>query len=165
MVGVIRDPNNPARVPPILARIDQPQEGLPRIIHPVGMAVGRPDPAARRQGVISTMSDQFAADVVIEEDATYVNEHGDPFQFRAGDRVSAARAAGFPELAKKVAGTIVGTGLARSEDERPDVAPTDDPSSPPTPNPITRRVMPEPLENKAERGARQARRAKSGEGE
>ena len=144
-------PNNPRRVPPLLSAIDRPQEGLPRIIHPVALAVGR------RQGVITTMSDPYA-EVVIEEDATFVNEQGDPFQFRAGDRVSAGRAMAFPELAKRVEGDVIGTGLARAEDERPDVAPTDDPASPPTPVAITRRMVPGAPENKAEPRSVQTRR-------
>ena len=115
MDGGMRNPNNPARVPPILSAIDQPQEGLPRVIHPIGLAVGRPDPLAAMTGVLNTM-DAFAGDVEITEDATYLNELGDPIQFRKGDRVSAARAAGFPELAKKIDQNkpIVGTNDARA---------------------------------------------------
>lgn len=116
-----RDPNNPARVPRILAVLDQPQEGLPRVIHPIGLAVGRPDPLAATQGVRNTM-DAFAGDVLIEEDATYVNDAGDPYSFKAGDRISAARAAAFPELAKKIDQDkpIVGTNDARAVYEAPE---------------------------------------------
>lgn len=101
MDGGTRIIGNPERVPPILSVIDEPQEGLPRVIHPVGLAVGRPDPDAARTGVISTM-DMYARDVEITEDITVFNEQGDPFQFKAGDRVSAARASQFPDLAKQV---------------------------------------------------------------
>lgn len=101
MDGGIRIIGNPARVPPILSAIDQPQEGLPRVIHPIALAVGRPDPDAARTGVISTM-DMYAKDVEIDEDVTLFNEQGDPFQFKAGDRISAARASQFPELARRV---------------------------------------------------------------
>lgn len=116
MDGGAREVNNPSRVPRILSVIDQPQEGLPRVIHPIGIRVGTPDPLAGGTGVFSTM-DAFAADVEITEDATYVNEAGDPYQFKKGDRIPAARAAAFPELAKKIDQDkpIVGTNDARAD--------------------------------------------------
>lgn len=110
-----RDVNNPERVPPILSVIDQPQAGLPRVIHPVvSMLVGRPDPALTTQGVISAMSDNTYE---IPEDATYTNDAGDPIQFRKGDRVSAATAARFPDLVGKVDGDP-NAALARPQAER-----------------------------------------------
>lgn len=110
MDGGVRDPNNPARVPPILAAIDQPQEGLPRVIHPVGLVVGRPDPAASAQGVMS----MYAGNVEITEDMTVTDASGTPFRFKKGDRVSAARAAAFPDLAKRIEGPIMGADEARA---------------------------------------------------
>lgn len=115
MDGGIRNPNNPDRVPRILSVLDQPQEGLPRVIHPFGLAVGRPDPLAGGTGVFGSM-DAFAADVTIDEDATYINDAGDPYAFKKGDTIPAARAAQFPDLAKKVDQDkpIVGTNDARA---------------------------------------------------
>jgi hypothetical protein len=112
--GGVMSINNPDRVPRILDAIDQPQEGLPRVIHPVTLSVGRPDPLAASTGVLNTM-DAFAQDVVIEKTGTYLNEQGDPFLFKAGDRISAARAAAFPDLAKKLGDKpIRGTNDARA---------------------------------------------------
>lgn len=84
--------------------------------------------------------------VYVENDATYTDDAGNPFRFRAGDYVSAGRAAAFPELRARLAGAA--TGLARGADERPDVAPTDDPEAPMTPSPITRRMIPGAPENR-----------------
>ena len=155
MDGGARNPSNPSRVPPLLARIDQPQEGLPRIIHPIGMAVGRPDPSAAQTGVVS-MSDPFEG-VYVEADATYTDDAGNPFRFRAGDTISAARAAAFPELRERLSGGVARAGMARSADEKADVAPTDDPEAPMSPSPITRRMIPGAPENRMD-NRRQSRK-------
>lgn len=144
MDGGTRHPKNPDRVPSILSAIDQPAEGLPRVIHPVGIAVGRPDAAAATTGVLNM--DPESEGVRIDADVTYTNDAGTPFRFRAGDVISAGRAASFPELREYLYGA--GGGLARGADERPDVAATDDPEAPMSPNPITRRMVPGAPENR-----------------
>lgn len=140
----IHNPNNPAKVPPILAAIDQPQEGLPRIIHPIGMLVGRPDPDAAASGVIN-MSEQYAAPIVLKEDVTLTNREGRSFRYRKGYRMTAAHAVNYPDLQTQLEGKPVdGAADARSvipeadlsftppenrglsvQPEQPDIAPTE----------------------------------------
>lgn len=144
MDGGARTVNNPDRVPPILDRIDQPQEGLPRVIHPVGLAVGRPDPSAAQTGV-GSMSDVYAPNVPVgDKDITLVNDRGIPFWFPGGHMLTAAEAAQFPDLRDKIDGPVQGAGTARQAagiNERPAVAPGEAPGE--------ERMMPAHLENRS----------------
>lgn len=95
------DPNNPATVPPLLSAIDQPQEGLPRVIHPIGMLVGRPDPSA--VGVVMDEASNTGF-VTVPVDGTYRNVSGVPSRFRAGARIPVSRAASYPDLVNLIPG-------------------------------------------------------------
>lgn len=149
MDGGARTVNNPDRVPPILDVIDQPQEGLPRLIHPI-MAVGRPD--ASLEGAL-VMSDPYAPNVSVgDEDVTLVNDAGVPFWFPGGHSLTAAEASQFPELRGKIEGPIREAGTARAAagiDERPAVAPGEAPGG--------ERKVPGHLENRADQPVRETR--------
>lgn len=143
--GTITTVNNPSRVHPLLDAIDQPQAGLPRVIHPIGMRVGQPD-----TGVIIVETHEGYID--IKEDATYVNDAGDPFFFPAGHKLSPAEASRFPDLVKQVDGGLIVVAVsARPEGEVPDLAPTE----------LARRGLPSAPENRMEPAPENRSRAAS----
>lgn len=84
MVNGIRQMNNPERVPLTLTRIDGPQEGEPRVIHPVAVLVGRQD--ATRE-TMNTYQDANAGLFEVPEDGTFQDDGGNPFQYFKGDRL------------------------------------------------------------------------------
>lgn len=86
--------NNPLRVPPLLTAIDGPQAGAPRVIHPIGLAVGVPGG--------STSMDTSAATFLVPEDGTFMDDFGSPIQYRKGDHVPAARAREFPSFREQM---------------------------------------------------------------
>lgn len=103
-------PKNPSRVPSVLGAIEPNPAGLPRVIHPIGgLPVGRPEPGVRN------MSDQDdAASVEVPADGTYLDQHGDPFQFHKGDRLHPAAARRFPDLVKRQDAPIAGVDDVRA---------------------------------------------------
>jgi hypothetical protein len=109
----IRLRNNPDRVPPLLEALDPNQAGLPRIIHPIAMAVGsneRTDPMA----LVTTMDAEHQFEVT--EDGTYVNDQGDPFWFPKGHRLPLAVAVKFEDFRGDLKDEAVpGTQNARVE--------------------------------------------------
>jgi len=93
MDGAPRQMNNPSRVPSTLTAIDGPQEGEARVIHPVGILVGRAveespmNPFQREPEVFE-----------VPQDGTYIDVDGNPFAFAKGHRLSLGRASRFPDF-------------------------------------------------------------------
>ncbi|MDQ3540839.1 MAG: hypothetical protein M3440_09140 [Chloroflexota bacterium] len=87
--------NNPNRVPPTLTAIDGPQEGEPRVIHPITMLVGT---VSRETAPMDSTNPELYE---VKEEGTYTNENGDPFYFPAGHKLPHAVANHFPDFATK----------------------------------------------------------------
>lgn len=93
MDGTPRQMNNPSRVPSTLTAIDGPQEGAPRVIHPVGILVGR----AVEESPMNPFQREPAV-FEVPQDGTYIDVDGNPFAFAKGHRLSLGRASRFPDF-------------------------------------------------------------------
>lgn len=86
----IRQMNNPSRVPSTLSAIDGPQEGAPRVIHPIGLRVGK---EGQDMSLITGTDDTVYFEV--PEDGTYLRRDGGSFWYPKGHRITTAEAALF----------------------------------------------------------------------
>lgn len=86
----IRQVNNPSRVPSTLSAIDGPQEGTPRVIHPMGMLVGK---EGQDMGLITGTDNTVYFEV--PEDGTYIRRDGGSFWYPKGHRLTIGEAALF----------------------------------------------------------------------
>jgi hypothetical protein len=116
MDGGIPTVNNPSRVPPLLELIDGPQEGAPRLIHPVGMLVGTPVTGA------ATMAE--TEHFIVPNDGVYLDDSGSPIQLFKGDALPRSRAAQFTAFRAKVGDEPVFTPAVDDvDDEHGDTEP------------------------------------------
>lgn len=107
---------NPDRVPDTIARIDGPQAGAPRIIHPVAMQVGV---TGKDHEMVSRFVDRETFEV--PKDGTYLDRRGNPIAFRKGDKLSLSRAAEFPDFDVSLEGKhLPGLSNARSDGAAPE---------------------------------------------
>lgn len=118
----IRQVNNPQRVPSTLTAIDGPQEGEPRVIHPITILVGRHD---RTQTTMNTYVNADPQYFEVPEDGTFQNDQGDPFQYAKGDRLPLSVAVRFPDFRDHIDDAEAGLQLARPVGEVPDVGPAE----------------------------------------